>query len=306
MSVVYNRKDFGLYTNGHGQLGTNENFTDYTAYTAQSLSNGSCIAVTTNVYGASSIGGEFVPVDTSKSYQHSVSAYGIANNYLGNPPGGHLGFACYDEAFNFVDLRNCKDQGDTQLTRAATPGVDTVLYVDDASGWNTNENGVFRGLILFAGSTYTYAGGYSRYTVLSDAYATTGIADIGGGEWTITLNDPLPDFGDTDGSGDYPVGTWLANGVSGGTYNYAHGAPNHVVGTWATYTTSVFTGENRNSGLPFRYGTKYIQFLNLRNYNTRTENGGDSPRYALDNIILVECPNGIARPDKLFTQTSTL
>jgi len=307
MAIAYNRRNLGLYTNGCGQLGDNSHFTGYTAYTTNTISNGSAFAEESgSMYGSSFLGGEFVPVDTSKTYQHSVSAYGIANNYLGNPPGGHLGFATYDDSFNFIDLRNCKDIGDCQLTRAATPGVDTVLYVDDASGWSTADPAsTYRNLMLFAGSTYTYAGGYTRYTVYS-AYGTSGIADIGGGEWTITLTSALPDFGDTDGGGDYPVGTWLANGRAGGSYNYCHGAPNHTLSTWTTYTTATFTGESRNSTVPFRYGTKYIKFLNLRNYNTRTETGGASPTYALDNIMLVECPNGTAWPDKLFTKGSTL
>lgn len=305
MATVYNRKNLGLYTNGCGQLGDNTNFTAYTTYTTDSISNGSCMGMeNTATYGASKLGDEYVAVDTSKSYQHSVSVKGLTNNYLGNPAGGHLGFACYDSSLNFIDLRNCKDIGDCQLTRAATPGVDTVLYVDDASGWNTAETAaVYRNLMLFAGSTYTYAGGYTRYTVYS-AYGASAIADIGGGEWTITLDSALPDFGDTTG-GVYPVGTWLANGVAGGTYNYAHGAPNHTTGSWTTYTTSVFTGENRNSTTPFRYGTAYIKFLNLANYNTRTETGGVSPTYAIDNVMLVECPGGVAWPSKLFTKGTT-
>lgn len=161
-------------------------------------------------------------------------------------------------------------------------------------------------MVLFAGSTYTYASGYSRYTVLTDAYGADGIADIGGGEWTITLNSVLLDFGDTDGGGDYPIGTWLANGKAGGTYNYAHGNPNHTLSTWATYTTATFTGESRNSAVPFRYGTKYIKFMNLKNYNTRLETSGVSPTYALDNIMLVECPNGTAWLASLFNRTGTL
>ena len=307
MGTVYNRKNFGLYDNGCGQLGDATNFSPYTTYTTNTLSNGSCMGmVNTATYGTGKISDQFVPVDTSKTYQHSVSAYGITNNYLSNPPGGHLGFATYDDAFNFIDLRNCKDLGDCQLTRAATPGVDTVLYVDDASGWSVADPAsTYRNFMLFAGSTYTYAGGYTRYTVYS-AYGTGGIADIGGGEWTITLSSVLPDFGDTDGGGDYPIGTWLARGQAGGSYNYAHGAPNHTLSTWTTYTTATFTGESRNSTVPFRYGTKYIKFLNLANYNTRTETGGVSPTYALDNIMLVECPNGTAWPDSLFNRTGTL
>lgn len=290
MSAVAGRRDFGLYTNGQAELESNENFSNYSYYTSDSYSGSSCFAVDYNVYGSTTLGSEYIPVDTSKYYQHSVTVKGIANNYLGNPPGGHLGFACYDENFTFIDLRNCKGLGDTTLTRAATPG-DTSIYVASASGWSTSTTNSQRGMMLFGGD-YPYSAGYSRYTVTSNFYATTGLTDIGGGEWRIDLVGTLPTWTNALVGGVYPIGTYVANGRAGGTYSYCHSNPNHPLASgWITYTTPVFTGESRNSSYPFRYGTKYIRWMNLRNYNTRTQNAGDSPRYLIDNIMFAEVPS---------------
>lgn len=299
MAIRYSRRTTGLYDNGGAQKGANTNFSGYTYTTSESLSNGGCFAVDYNSYGSTYLGSEYVAVDTSKNYQHAVSVKGTANNYLGNPPGGHLGFGCYDESFNFIDLRNCKGLGDTTLTRAATPG-DTSIYVANASGWSTSTTNSQRGMMLFGGD-YPYSGGYSRYTVTSNFYATTGLTDLGGGEWRIDLVGTLPTWTNALVGGVYPIGTYVANGRAGGTYNYCHSNPNHTVGSWTTYTTPVFTGESRNSSYPFRYATKYIKFLNLRNYNTRTQTGGDSPRYVIDNIIFVERPDGTALPTSFLS-----
>jgi hypothetical protein len=300
MAIKYNRRTTGLYSNGGAQNGTSDYFGIYNYSTSDSLSNGGCFAVDYNVYGSTGLGSQYIAVDTSKNYQHAVSVKGTSNNYNNNPPGGHLGFSCYDENFSFIDLRNCKGLGDTTLTRAATPG-DTSIYVASASGWSTSTTNSQRGMMLFGGD-YPYSGGYSRYTVTSNFYSTTGLTDLGGGEWRIDLVGTLPTWTNALVGGVYPVGTYVANGRAGGTYNYCHGNPNHPLASgWITYTTGVFTGESRNSSIPFRYGTKFIRFMNLRNYNTRTETSGDSARYLVDNIIFVERPDGTALPTSFLS-----
>jgi hypothetical protein len=49
-----------------------------------------------------------------------------------------------------------------------------------------------------------------------------------------------------------------------------------------------YVTETASSGANFRDGTKYIRFLNLMNYNYRTETAGASAQYLLDNILLFE------------------
>jgi len=302
MAIIYNRKTTGLYTNGAAQLEDNTNFTFTTYTTEDKLSGNGCfkIDLTGISGGGSALGSEYIPVDISKNYQFAVSAKGVSQGNLGSEPGGHLGFGCYDENLSFIDLRNCKGLGDTTLTRAATPG-DTSIYVANASGWSTSATDHQRAIMLFGGD-YPYSEGYSRYTVTSNFYATTGLTDIGGGEWRIDLVGTLPTWTNALVGGVYPIGTYVANGRAGGTYNYCHSNPDHPVASgWQTYVTPVFTGASRNSTYPFRYGTKYIRFLNLRGYNSRNDGETTRPVYLLDNIIVVERPNGVALPSSFFS-----
>lgn len=305
MSVIIGRGDYGLYTNGQGELGDNSNFTSYSYYTSDALSGDSCLAMNVNRYGTGVQGNEFIPVDTSKYYQHSVSVRTITNNYNGNPGSGHLGFACYDKNKTFIDLRNCGDLGNTTLSRPASPG-DSSIYITSASGWYTGDtasvtaNRAFFRMILFFPATHPDYGQAHKYTRLNNRsyYQATLQPE---GDWKIDLSSDtgsqtgtytaatLPDYGYP-----LPAGTPVSRGAAGGSYNYCHGNPNYP-SAWTTYTTSPFTGENRNSSLPFRYATKYIKFLNLCNYTYRSETSGDSATYLLDNIMLVEVPTpGIA------------
>ena len=96
-----------------------------------------------------------------------------------------------------------------------------------------------------------------------------GITNLGN-EYSITLTSPLPTWSDALVNGVYPIDTYLSNGRAGGTYNYALGNPTYPT-TWTRYSTSIFTGASRNSGTPFRFGTKYIRFLVLRNFNRASE-----------------------------------
>ena len=84
-----------------------------------------------------------------------------------------------------------------------------------------------------------------------------------------------------------PAGTPVSNGQAGGTYNYALGSPIYPE-EWTRYATAPFTGEDRTSSVPFRYSTKYIKFLILRNHARRTETPQDH-KWALDNIFWGVC-----------------
>ena len=315
MGVVYNRKGLGLYENGCGQLGTATNFSPYTLYTADSISNGSCMGMeNTATYGSGKLGDEFVgPLDTSKSYQLSVTVKGLTDNYLSNPSGGHLGFSPYDEKYRFIDLRNCGGVGNTTLARDAVAG-DSYVFITSDTGWASGAQSNHQCHIMLYPAThpefstaheYTRIG-WGEQSIYFDPTATVLTGSPPSYRLRLVTSDlstatTFPSVGYST-----PSGTPVMNGKAGGTYCYAHSNPNHVTGSWTTYTTSVFTGETRNSATPFRYGTKYIKFLNLANYNTRLETGGVSPTYAIDNIMLVECPNGKAWPDSLFIKANTL
>lgn len=290
MATVYNRKTTGLFENGAGQKGDNSNFTWMSRRTTAGdyLSNGGSFFVGDNVYGSGAIGSQYIPVDTSKVYQLAYSIKTITQSYNSRNGSGHIGYATYDENKNFIELRNCKGAGDTTLTRAASPG-DTTIYVANASGFSVSTTSHQRGFMLFGGD-YPYSEGYTRYWVPNDAYPTNGLTDLGGGEWSITLNSGLPTWSAAlDANGDYPIGTYISNGRAGGTYNYAMGNPVYPQ-TWTTYS-AICTGTTRGSGAAFRHGTKFIKFMNLRNYNYRSEQAGDSARYVIDNLFFGEIPS---------------
>lgn len=295
MAIVYNRKTTGLYTNGAAQLGDNTNFGGYNYTTSDKLSGDGCFTVDFNVSGSGTfVAAEYIPVDTSKNYQFAVSAKGVTQGNLGFEPGGHLGFACYTESKSFLNLRGQKDIGNTTLTRATSEN-DTSIYIADGSAWYEGTSTSFTWANFYPSAQYPISVGY---TGLYRAYNNDGAAvtDIGGGEWRVDLAAGLP------ASYAFPAGTDVCNGRDGGSYNYCHGNPNHPIASgWITYTTPVFTGESRNSSYPFRYGTKYVRFLNLRNYNSRLSGETTRPTYLIANIIMVERPNGIALPTSFLS-----
>jgi hypothetical protein len=295
MGSVYGRKDFGLYDNGNFKNGTNANF-GYTYNADNPDGRGGSIEITGN---GGWQGSQYIPVDTTKTYQHSVSVRTISQNGQGNNGSGHLGFACYDKNKNFIDLRNCGDIGNTTLSRAASPG-DSIIYFTSSSGWYTgadvtNNRAYFRQILFFPPSHPDYSPQW-QYTRLNNR-SYYRMEQTAQGDWAVYLDSntgsqtgsfnasTLPDYGYA-----LPAGTPVSRGQAGGTYNYCHGSPVYPT-TWTTYTTAPFTGESRNSGLPFRYGTKYIKFLNLRNYNYRSQ-GSPYATYRLSNIMFAECRNG--------------
>jgi hypothetical protein len=306
MATIYSRKTFGLFDNGCFQDGTNKNFTSYSTYKLDSLSGDTCIAVDYNVYGSATQGSEFIKVDPeNKYYQLGISVKTIQNNYLGNPGSGHLGIACYDINKSYIAHHQSFSILNTTLTRAASPG-DTTIYI--ARGDWSNSPTAYRRSINFypAGSPYSIVGGYSRFNVFdwnNGGYQLNGITDIGGGEWSVSLSNSLPNWGYS-----LPIGTPVGNTYAGSTYTYVLGNPNYP-SNWTTYVSSILTGYSRNVAPPankFRDQTKFIKFLNLRNYNYRTQNSGNSARYLIDNIIFVECKGNAAYPNSLFSRSNVL
>ena len=304
MTIAYNRRTTGLFENGAAQKGNTDKFAFWNSIRTTSgdyLSNGGSFFMNQNRYGSGLTGSQYIPVDTSKVYQLAYSVKTITQSYNNRNASGHLGYITYDENKNFIELRNCKGLGDTTLTRAASPG-DTTIYVADASGWSGSTSSHQRGIMLFGGN-YPYSGGYTRYTTMTNAYASSSsLTNLGGGEWSVALTSGLATWSDLlDSNNQYPVGTYLSNGRAGGTYNYAMGAPVYPQ-TWPTYS-AICTGETRGSGATFRHGTKFIRFMQLSNYNYRTETAGDSARYVMDNLFFGEIPSSNDQLPTSFLQS---
>jgi hypothetical protein len=294
MGINYNQKAKNLFSNGHAQLGNNTEFTSYSYSADESLTIGGSFLLTSNIYGNSYIGNR-VAVDTSKYYQFAINIRTTQRSYNNRLGSGHLGFACYDAKDRFIDLRNCGGIGDTYISRDLNAG-DEYVYIQSASGWETGTlssgNIIFRGLIIYPAThpEYSEPHKYSRIGLGDYNIGYNEIVQMPEGDWRLKISNlsnvsmVMPNIGYPT-----PTGTPISRGVAGGTFNYALGAPEYPE-TWTTYTTPIFTGENRNSGYPFRFATKYIRFMNLINYNWRNERGGDSAKYAIDSVFLVQLP----------------
>ena len=309
MGAYAGRRTTGLFDNGCFQEMSNKNFTFYNHYTIDSLSNGSSAGVVSfNSYGASVLGNQYIEVDPTKTYQFSTSVRTIQRSYNNRLGSGHLGFACYDQFFNFIDLRNCGGLGNTTLSRPLNAG-DSFVYVNSVSGWSTSTNSAFRHLLIFP-ATHPHYSTPHYYTRIGlgdfnichgDTFTLTAQGDFEVRiQNTSNVNITMPNIGYAT-----PSGTPISVGQAGGTFNYALGAPQYPE-TWTTYTTPPFTGENRNSAFPFRQATKHVRFLNLANHNFLSENAGNSARYLIDNVILVQCPNNQALDPSFFNRTSVL
>jgi hypothetical protein len=264
MGIIAGSDNFGLFLNGDFRKGTNDNFTFGTHQSTGGPNNRSYIQVTGGG-GSTAFSSNRIEVDTTKTYQ--MSAYmrtftrGTSNNSLA---GGHVGFSCYDKDDVFIDLRSQGGIGNTTLSRTATAG-DTTIYITSNSGWYVGTSASACYVIFFPASHPDFSTPY-QYSTLWRSYAatTTSITLTGQGDYAVTLGGSLPNWGYS-----LPAGTPVSNSQSGGSYNYCLGNPNYPE-TWTRYITAPFTGESRNSSTPFRWGTKYIRFLILRNYNQRT------------------------------------
>jgi hypothetical protein len=294
MGTTYGRKEFGYFTNGNFQQDTNANYTWGTINSSSAYQGQYCIQRVGGA-GASSFSTEYIPVDTSQTYQMIAYARTLQRGSQSSSlAGGHLGFACYDKNKLFIDVQNCGDRGNTTLSRDLTAG-DSYVYITSNAGWSTVSTVTFRTILLYPATHPDYSTPY-KYTRIGYGdynlyYNSASITLMPEGDYRLELVNSsnvattFPNIGYST-----PAGTPVSNGQAGGTYNYALSNPNYPE-TWTRYTSAPFTGENRNSEVPFRYGTKFVRFMVLMNYNFRTESPQDHV-WALDNIFFGICQNG--------------
>ena len=264
---------YGWYKNGTLNHGSNVNFT-WGAYNATGGPNNDPYLQVTGGGGGTSFSTDFIEIeDTSYNYQALISVKTFSNDSNGNPAGGHIGFATYDENYEFIDLRNCGGIGNTTLSRPLAVGDDKA-YITSNSSWYTGNTYYFKTFCLYpANSPYSTPYEYTRIGFqIGGLYTQNGGPTLtGNGDYEVDLKNSgngditMPNLG----YGTLPIGTPVMNGRAGGSYNYAFGAPNYP-SDWGQLNTGVWSGENRNSGTPFRYATKYIKFMILKNYNQRS------------------------------------
>jgi hypothetical protein len=287
MATFYGtEKQFGYFGNGDFEVNSNANWTFGTINSSSAYEGQYCLQRIGGA-GAVAFSTEYIPVDTSQTYQMITYARtlqrGSQNNSLA---GGHLGFACYDKNKLFIDLQSLGGIGDTVLTRDLVAG-DSFAYISSSTNWSTDVNAIFRNLILYPATHPDYSTPY-QYTRIGfgdfNIYYSASITAMPEGDFRLQLvnasNVPVtfPNIGYPT-----PAGTPVSNGRAGGTYNYPFSNPTYPE-TWTRYATAPFTGESRNSSIPFRFGTKFIRFMVLMNFNFRTETPQDHI-WAIDNVF---------------------
>ena len=264
---------YGWYANGNVSHGSNTNFTWGTYQATGGPDNGPYLQVTGG-NGGTAQSTDFIEIpDTSDNYQMLVSVKTFSRDSNGNLAGGHIGMATYNADKQHIDLRNCGGLGNTTLSRPLAPGDDKA-YITSNSGWYTGTTYYFKTFCLYpANSPYNVDYEYTRVGLNEGGLYTQdgGPTLTSNGDYEVDLkasnntDKSMPDLG----YGTMAAGTAVMNGRAGGSYCYSFGAP-YYPETWTQYNTGIFTGENRNSSTPFRYKTKYVKFLILRNYNQRT------------------------------------
>lgn len=245
-----------LMVNGNAEFGTTYNISATGGVSRTGSYEGSYCFY--DIGNSQYLGSVYIPVNTSdtyllSSYQKSMGSI-LSRTYSG--------FACYDEDFNFIDLRNCGGYGNTTLAAPVNNG-DTTITLTDGSGWQATAAAEYYKIILFFPATdpkYYTPWAYSRF-----GYGNPTIRYGTRSGNTLYLSTDGVNNNMTWSYGTLPAGTPVSNGVAGGTYNYAMTGFTEIPNVWTKYSTTV-TGENVSSGNIFRFGTKYITWMILANY----------------------------------------
>ena len=314
MAIKYGRKEFGLFRNYNFEEGSLDGWSGNASGGIYSLDSSDDVPTNKYAMRANSSwqtagwNDDWLPVDTSKTYTLSYRTRTLNPSSAGRLMRSYIGFTTWDENFNFIDLRNCGDIGNTTLTRALNVG-DQYVYIASNSGWGSEAQVTyFKNILLYPPSHPKYSAPW-KYTRIGYGEGTelifSEITQISAGEWRLKLATPnygvynpatpqvygetsitFPNYGYS-----FPVGTPVARGVAGGTYSYTFGYNEYPTSPWTTLVAT-FTGENRNSGVPFRYGTKYIRAMILYNYALPNDGGTyPYPEALFDRMVFIENPN---------------
>lgn len=297
MSTLIGRQDIGLFDNGSFESGSVTNFWGGGQIYSGDAKRGK-YSFRQNT-SAAWLGSQSVDVDPTKTYTLSYTVRTLNRSSANRLSKHYLGFACFDQFNNFCELRTQGGVGNTFLSRDLNPG-DAYAYIQSASGWYTgadvtaNRN-YFRHLVIFPPTHpyYSRPHYYSRIGLYEYNIIYKSLVQTAQGDWQMKLSNYSNDADLNMPNIGYPLpaGTPVSRGAAGGTYNYAFGYRDYPE-TWTTYQTT-FTGESRNSGVPFRFATKKIRFMILGNYALPNDGGTyPYPEFLLDELIFIENKSG--------------
>ncbi len=272
--ILFNYRSDNVFPNGDFRWGSNINFSAGTLNSTTTMPGKPYSLQFAQVFQGTFLSDQPIEVNTSNVYRYTaynrtLSKGGVSNNILS---GGHLGFACYDSSDRFIDLRSCGGIANTFLTRPLVAG-DAYAYVSNQNQaqWITSGSSyIFRHFCLYPPThpQYNVAWTYTRIGYGDVNIYYNEITDVGGGELRFRFADANGNWVTFPNIGyPTPAGTGVMNGVAGGTYNYVFYPAEGAFGSWSKWQSGLFSGENRNSSVPFRFATKFVRFLHLINYS---------------------------------------
>lgn len=301
MVAYIKRRETGKWDGGYVKAvkrQTDHDFTNYTnkiVVTPTTKANRRYFDINSNVYGSGAYNGPRLEVDVEKYYYtFGASTYTYQLSYNNRTASGHMGIRQYDQWGNLAYFYMCGDYGPTTLSRQANPG-DTTIYISNNSGWYTGTSTNSDLAVFFPASHPNYSTPYF-YSRLVARYQGPTLAATGSGDYSMTLDNPLPNWGYS-----LPAGTPIGNGrgTNSNWYIITGNTDHDNLNKWRTFKSSVYH-EFRYNGGSFINGVKYVSFLHLRNYRYRSEQAGDSARYYIANIMAIARPKNRTLPTRLF------
>jgi hypothetical protein len=260
-----------LVNNGFGFSNNNTNFSQYTYDTTDKHGISGSFKYTGYTTGFSDA---FITIDTNKNYVISMwvkaGNTGGVGYYTANYQ--YAGLACFDADYNYIAnvyFQKYSGATDTTLATALNTG-DTTITLTNGTGWATTGAQTYERQIQWWPYTnsfgYTYPDyTYTRYTSINNTYYSNNgcWSSRSGNVLTLTQAWPGPNLA---------IGTKVANGSAGGSYNYNVLANNAIPNTWTLYTGTISGIDTARTGdyNKFRPGSVYVKVLFLSNYPPTT------------------------------------
>lgn len=257
-----------MVKNGYLEYKDNTNFPQFT-YDAQE----DALYISTN---KTIISSDYIPIDYNKTYNESIEIKSESTDFK-----HYAGIREYDIDKNYIHIKDIYFVNNTltYLTQDLKNG-DTLVYLNDISNFqNTETTPNYRlGLIFWdykdsTGFTYPELS-YSR-NHWDKLYLYTGVDKDNN---IITLKEPWS-------HGTYISGTKLSQSNDSTGCNYGLFAGQVVPSTYTKYSNTITDRQypSNNNKQTFRYGTEYIVFTMLHNYN----NSNPNTSY-IKNIVITE------------------
>lgn len=237
-----------LVTNGTCLLGNNTNFSQFVFDGSDTYYAGGSFKLSSKNKMINS--DEFIPVDTANKY--ALSYYIKTDNSAATY---YDMLVMYDIDKRTIESKNVMwiDGSTTKLAKELKNG-DTVVYLEDVSGFNTTTAKSYqRGLIFW---NYTNSKGYTYGTETYSRNRWETLWDDGSAinktNNTITLKTAWS-------HGTFPTGTDVSQCSDGATYTYLNANYKLPVDTWVQKKGYVNGIGRRNESGKFREGTAFIK-----------------------------------------------